>query len=80
MIGETVYVVHTNYTFGDAYIDIFSTRDKALDFMWKTLDEDVYDDLDDVTKNDYDKAKDARDSYYTDECNVVAWVEEYTVK
>jgi hypothetical protein len=80
MIGESVFLVHTNYTFGDAYIDVFSTYDKAIDFMWKTLDENVYADLDDVTKNDYDKAKAERDSYYTDECNVVAWVEEYTVK
>ena len=47
MIGESVFIVHTNYMFGDAYIDIFSTYDKAVDFMWNTLDEDVYDDLDD---------------------------------
>lgn len=82
MIGESVYVVRINYAFGaDEYIiiDIFSTYGKAVDFMWKTLDEYVYD-LDDVTKSAYEKAKSASDSYYTDGYNVRAWVEERTVK
>ena len=80
MIGESVFIVHTNYTFGDAYIDVFSTYDKAIDFMWKTLDENVYDELDDDQKAEYDSLKVDRKPYYTDEVNVVVWVEEHTIK
>ena len=80
MIGESVFIVHTNYTFGDAYIDVFSTYAKAVDFMWKTLDEDVFDDLNEDHKETYKQQKTARDSYYTDESNVVAWVEVYPIK
>ena len=80
MIGETVYVVYTNYVFGPDCLSVFSTYDKAIDYMWKSLDETVYNGLNATQKAEYGINKKNKESFYSDDLNFMARVEEYTVK